>query len=558
MMAAGTDTVDEEVRALEMAPGTPKNTFLTMGPLEMETLLRSDSMEDPFSMDSKEDGDQTQIHSARVAALRQEAELRAEQQAMARETMLCLSEALEQSRDQIRELTRLLQNEQAACAKLRRKCDKLEADLEDALLEEEKRKAEELLKKGFASNNKLFINMMLTKSREAYQSELFPSPKGPTSQKGDADAADAADATQQQHSGAESSTQPREMGDTSAGHQHQPRSGQHPESGHHNQPDSGHQSQPANSKTQDLSTIHAGDRVTFTWILKLWLREVNLRKENETKQTVEDDRSRWEEEQRIAMQQEIEKRVGEMRRSVEILQSQLETANQTIEESRKRNVKLEKQLEAAAAEAQERERQHELAMMKQREEQLELQREITDKEAKIQNLQQLHEEAQAAFRRAEAQNKSEKKQLQDTIRRISSELQEAVVLAKYMREALIKCKRDASASISPAKFAELIAQLEAMRDSLKLMQKEHDHVKATNSDLHLKLEKNRRRLELERQFLPLIRKARGPLGMTDHMSDVLESPPALPEVRAPGKLQRSQSVSHVSRGHALSGAAGGS
>jgi len=133
-----------------------------------------------------------------------------------------------------------------------------------------------------------------------------------------------------------------------------------------------------------------------------------------------------------------------------------------------------------------------------------------------------------------------------------------MVLAKYMRETLLKCKRDASSSISPAKFAELIAQLESMRDSLKSLQKEHDQVKASNLDLHSKLEKNRRRLELERQFLPLIRQARGPLGMRSDVSDVLASPPALPEVRGPGKLLRSQSVSHVSRGHALSGAAGGS
>merc|ERR1740123_1532232 len=135
--------------------------------------------------------------------------------------------------------------------------------------------------------------------------------------------------------------------------------------------------------------------------------------------------------------------------------------------------------------------EHEAAMMKLHEEQLQLQHENANKEEKIQSLKQLHEEAQAAFRRAEAEHNSEKKQLQDTIRRISSELQEAVVLAKYMRETLLKCKRDASSSISPAKFAELIVQLETTRDSLKALQRKHDQVKASNSDLHLKLEKNR-------------------------------------------------------------------
>merc|ERR1712008_51519 len=296
----------------------------------------------------------------------------------------------------------------------------------------------------------------------------------------------------------------------------------------------------------DVRSLHAGDRVTFSWILKLWLREINIRKEKTAADSEEAERLRREEEQRLALQNEIEKRVGEMQKSVEFMQSQLETANQAIEESRKHSGKLEKQLEATIAEAQERERQHEVAMMKLHEEQLQLQHENANKEEKIQSLKQLHEEAQAAFRRAEAEHNSEKKQLQDTIRRISSELQEAVVLAKYMRETLLKCKRDASSSISPAKFAELIVQLEAMRDSLKALQKEHNQVKTSNSDLHLKLEKNRRRLELERQFLPLIRQARGPLGMRSDVTDFLASPPALPEVCGPGKLLRSQSVSHVS------------
>jgi len=464
-----------------------------------------------------------QMNSARVAALRQEAELRAEHQALARETMLCLSQALEQSRDQIRELTRLLQDEQECCTRFRGRCEQLEADLDKALIEEEKRKAEELLKKGFASNNKLFINMMLSKSREAYESNVFTS------------------------SGPESSTQPREMVGTSAGHTSERGSG-----------DQHQHTSFQGVVSPDLKTFHAGDRVTFTWILKLWLREVNLKKEKAAADAEEADRLRREEEQRLAIQNEIERRVGDMRKFVESMQSQLDSANQTMEESRRRSSKLEKQLEAAMAEAQDRERQHEVAMMRLHEEQLELQRENTNKEAKIQSVKQLNEEAQAAFQRAQAEHNSEKKQMQDTIRKISSELQEAMVLAKYMRETLLKCKRDASSSISPAKFAELIAQLESMRDSLKSLQKEHDQVKASNLDLHSKLEKNRRRLELERQFLPLIRQARGPLGMRSDVSDVLASPPALPEVRGPGKLLRSQSVSHVSRGHALSGAAGGS
>jgi len=523
-MAAG---VADDPRVLETAPGTPEDTFLTLRPLEMD--------ESPVirRKESKEDGDQTQMNSARVAALRQEAELRAEHQAMARETMLCLSQALEQSRDQIRELTQLLQDEQECCARFRRRCEHLEADLEEALREEEKRKAEELLKKGFASNNKIFINMMLSKSREAYESDVFASSLSTTSKRVDTEAT-------QQCSGPESSTKPHsEMGGTSGGHTSERKS------------DRQHQH-------VSLKRLDAGDRVTFTWILKLWLREVNLRKEKAAADADEAERLRKEEDQRLAIQNEIERRVGDMRKFVESMQSQLDTANQTIEESRRRSSKLEKQLEAATAEAQERERQHEVAMMKLHEEQLELQRENASKEAKIQSLKQLHEEAQAALQRTAAEHNSEKKQMQDTIRKISSELQEAMVLAKYMRETLLKCKRDASSSISPAKFAELIAQLEAMRDSLKALQKEHDQVRASNSDLHLKLEKNRRRLELERQFLPLIRQARGPLGMRSDVSDVLASPPALPEVRGPGKLLRSQSVSHVSRGHALSGAAGGS
>merc|ERR1719454_1850382 len=102
--------------------------------------------------------------------------------------------------------------------------------------------------------------------------------------------------------------------------------------------------------------------------------------------------------------------------------------------------------------------------------------------------------------------------MQATIRKVQSELQEAIVLAKHLRETALKAKRDAACSVSPAKFAELIAQLEEMKNNLSVLSKDCAHEKETNAWLNRQLDKNKRQLELERQFLPLLRKVRGPVG----------------------------------------------
>lgn len=302
----------------------------------------------------------------------------------------------------------------------------------------------------------------------------------------------------------------------------------------------------------EVARMQAGDRVTFSWILRLWMREVTLRKEKLAREAEERERRRLEELRKNAIQEEVERRVSEMRKMVESLGRQLDAANQTIEQNRTKIAKMEKELETAAAEALERERQHQVSMAKLRDEMMEIQYGLSDREAKLQSLRQEFDEAQAVFRRAEAEHSEERKQLQETVRRISSELHEAVVLAKYMREAMLKCKRDAASSISPAKFAQLIAQLEDMRDQLRGLQKDYNLAKDSNSDLQQKLEKNRRRLELERQFLPLIRHARGPLGPKQGLNDILMSPPQLPDLQSPGKMQRSQSAVHISKGYSLS------
>jgi len=429
------------------------------------------------------------MDTARHSQLQQEAELRAEHQAMARVTMLNLARALDEAHANQRELGRLLQEEREASAALRSKCDRLEDELDRALAAEEQRQADRILQKGFESGNKVFLSMMIEKSREVYQADLF--------------------------------------GD--------------------DRPD---------GWAAIAGSMHTGDRITFSWIFKLWMREVNATKDRLAQEAAERARKEEEEARKRMIQEEIEKRVGEMHKLVESLGSQLDAANETIEQNRRKMRNMEKQLEAAAAQAAEREQQHEAAMAELRAEQQRTQQALADTEAQLQRTRQELEQAQAAFRRAEAEHEAERQQLQETIRKISSELHEAVVLARYMREAMLKAKRDAAASVSPAKFAQLISQLEEMRDQLNALHIDCKGTKAANAELQQKLDKNRRRLELERQFLPLIRQARGPLGPKGGGQDISMLPGHLPDPQVPEgpkKLQRSQSVvSHTGhRGHPL-------
>merc|ERR1719291_889745 len=127
---------------------------------------------------------------------------------------------------------------------------------------------------------------------------------------------------------------------------------------------------------------------------------------------------------------------------------------------------LEKQMETTAAEHAEREKMHQAEKDALRDELLKAQRQLKDTQTELADVKAEYASAKESFRIKEEAYLLEQKRQQQEIRKLTSELHEAIVLAKYMREAMLKAKRDAAGCVSPAKFAELIAQLEAMKENL--------------------------------------------------------------------------------------------
>lgn len=254
------------------------------------------------------------------------------------------------------------------------------------------------------------------------------------------------------------------------------------------------------------------DKVAFTWMIKLWHGQVEEGKRIRREEEAERERERLIEERKRQMREEIERRVGEVMKQIGDLQTQIEKQAETIDVLKQKIWDLEAQLDRERKEAAERER-------KLRSQGGSLEKDLAEALGKIVVLEEQVkvltadlEESREIYRKAQAEHEAEAKRLSEIIKNITSELQQALVLTKYMREAMLKAKRDAAGSVSPMKFAELIAQLEEMRDQLGVLQKDYMYEKTSNQDLASKLDKNKRRLELERQFLPLIRGARGPLG----------------------------------------------
>merc|ERR1712187_130797 len=113
------------------------------------------------------------------------------------------------------------------------------------------------------------------------------------------------------------------------------------------------------------------------------------------------------------------------------------------------------------------------------------------------------------------------------------ELKEALALAKYLKDTALKAKRSAGSSISPEKLAQLVAKLEEMREKLAWLGREHDADKSKSQWLQSQLNQKTRSMELERQFLPLIHKIRGPIGP---QNEVLCSKTRMSQTQSMGNL----------------------
>jgi len=458
-----------------------------------------------------EEDDSSVSSTARHNKLLIEAELRAEHQQAARTTMLDLARALDQSNSRSRELAALLRTEYEASSALRSQRDDLEAQVNFHLDMEEKRQADNLVEKALKSGNKMFFNMLIEKSREVYECDMFEGQVKP-------DPDDAA-----------AVSRPPLRGDKG---------------------------------------VAVGDMVTFSWILKLWCKEVELTKIRLAKEREEEEKRLKAEEEARRMEEIKRQAVEEVKKVVRELEISLDRARTIIEEQKTVQEKVERELretKTAATEA--------AQAAKVREEVLQI--ELTQTQSTLgetrKSLAQIsvqYEAAQEALRKADEAFAAERSSLHRVIRQVNSELHEAMVLAKHMRETALKAKRDAAGSVSPSKFAELIGQLEAMKNSLAMLAKDCMHEKDTNAWLGRQLDKNKRTLELERQFLPLLRKVRGPVGpkigkatgdagpvrskdMTQLAAPAAQGQmPPLNGGASPNKMRMSQSMGALSDGRA--------
>lgn len=250
----------------------------------------------------------------------------------------------------------------------------------------------------------------------------------------------------------------------------------------------------------------------FKWMFKFWKREVDTA-QTEAADVTEDNRMQL-------LQDEMERKLEEARKaalaaqakSMQEMKDQMEKMQRLLEIAKAETVQVTRELETTQMC---REQEAEAAVVREQKLKDELvveQRNLVQSQQRFAVLEKDLETAHMALAKADEAFAHERATLHGVIRQVNSELHEAMVLAKHMRETALKAKRDAAGSVSPSKFAELIAHLEQMKNKMATVQKEQKKSEANATTGAKQSEDLKRTLELERQFLPLLRKVRGPVG----------------------------------------------
>lgn len=162
---------------------------------------------------------------------------------------------------------------------------------------------------------------------------------------------------------------------------------------------------------------------------------------------------------------------------------------------------------------------------------------LRDNEVKQLNAK-LHS-AQDALQRAQAEWENEKRALKATIREISSDLQQALSQARRMELLVQKLKKEGAGALKET-IAQLIADLQAAKNKAAIACRERDQAVENSDMLNRKLGHTQRKMELERQFLPLIHLAKGPLSHQNRQinkTSTSKSEPKLPSLAQPEMLQ---------------------
>jgi len=287
----------------------------------------------------------------------------------------------------------------------------------------------------------------------------------------------------------------------------------------------------------------------------IWKESIAAAKSANGADTKMDDMIKKFEDERRRMQEEFERKLAEEKKISAGLDAKLQ---QVLSNNRQ----LELQLTKAADDYAALKKAKEESEMELRGRITQLENELAAARTTIAEKERLLDEAEQALLDAEDKHKQmvdqyekEKRRLQGELKRIQAELAETIIALKQMKEAAMRSKRDAAGGISPEKYAQLIADLEEMRDRINALTRDSEYERENAAWLRSKLDQNKRRLELERQFLPLLHKVSGPVGPKNAVlkgknnMEVQLGPPPLPPA-TPGKGKR---LSHSASAGAIDG-----
>lgn len=408
-------------------------------------------------------GDEDHETAVRRAELINQAEMRAEHQAMARVTMLDLARELEESTKARRELFTLLMEERAEKERILAEKEAAEAREKAALRALEDSKVDwmrEKLKQGALQGSTLAVATLW--SREALRPDKLDIEGLPE---------------EERNHDLEAQVEDEEQG-TSLYH--------------------------LASKERSR-----GDGITLLWIMRAWQEQVKA-----SRNTGDNDlmnRIRELEEELKRQREVFDKALAAEKANVRTLEARIAGLLEEIEKWKKRCSQLEgekaellrKLSEGTGGESGVDEMKRQLA---------DLQDELARKNALIKEQEDRIRELEAELIRQREAFEEERKRLLAKIKELTDELQRQIVFAKHLRDMANKAKRDAAGAIPPEKFAQLIRELEEMRDRMLWLGNQANKERTEFSALKAKLDTNSRRLELERQFLPLLHKVRGPVG----------------------------------------------
>mmetsp|Transcript_32104 Transcript_32104/g.73413 ORF Transcript_32104/g.73413 Transcript_32104/m.73413 type:complete len:535 (+) Transcript_32104:105-1709(+) len=414
------------------------------------------------------------------AMMVREAELRAEHQQQARAMMIDLARTVEELNSQNKELQASLRAEVQHSNDLEAKVARLQTEVVNVKFQDECRESDRLYERGLQTNGMVF-GMLLEASRDIWQPELFPRPR-PQKAQGEPDGSPQAARAKR--------FAPRLLVPSRLDKL---------------------------KREEAFQTIcsggsNAADRITFTLIVRMWRQEViRAAKRRVVAEVEEQQRSLLEDRERL-IGDEVEKRVGEFRKAVSDLEYQVDMLTEEKKAHEQRIQELLEQLDQQLLQNKEKEQKslEELRALQAEIKALKMQLEDANRKRSSMNSQ--YEETERELRRELAIREAEIRKLKEIISNLECDLAQALVLARHLKDTAMKAKRDAAMSVSPKKFAMLIADLEEMKDRLTRLGKEYGKERTIGEALKGELERRQRQLELERQFLPFLHVSRGPLG----------------------------------------------